>query len=597
MKHIIFSTVFLLSFSTIFAQIELWQLPGHYNNAVRGDNNCIYLSHGGMDISSGNFPDTLIKVRNDGSIEWQIEYATSIIKILFNGEGVYTIYPTGENVGIVSVSYYDTTGIHKWSYDNIGVTIGTLILDNNITLDQSGNILLITAASDTSYALLKLSKTGSKIFEVEMPAITIRNKSWELINGMFVDNTNKVWVIGKAETNIEKNNVKSSMTAAYQYLFMAKFNGSTGSIILQEKKSWLPIIKKHLSFLERSDEKGNSTQVGSSIDLSPYKLINNSLILYGQYNKVLDNYTSSSEKRKYENLTEWRILIIDSNGKSKMFKYKGKGIDICKDAWESIKDDYEFNIFTDLAYINGNDIYFSGFIANGEAVCGNPELKQGAAFMKFDITKKKPVWIKTFSNQVIGNRITAYSGNILHQIDEYTLHVYDVNGNQGSTVLTFSEPIEKSIPKDINSETGFLYVNVGNWAWWGGDGYFAKYSLPAMKSTITSSVTNYIDEPYEFELNQNYPNPFNPSTTIRFSLPYESNVSLKIYNTLGQEVAKLLNNEIMTEGEQEIEFSAATLPSGVYYYKLEAVSIEDIDETNSLSNERFVKTNKMILIR
>lgn len=601
MKFVIFLTVFLLFFSTIFAQTELWRLPGHYNNAVRGDNNCIYLSQGARagDFSSPDFADTLKKVRQDGSIAWQKEYATSIIKILFNGEGVYTIYPTSEKWFFVSVSYYDTTGIHKWSYDNIGVTIGTHNLDNNnITLDQNGNILLITVASDTSYALLKLSKAGSKIFEVEMPAITIPNKSWERINGMVVDNTNKVWVIGKVETDLEKNSDKSTMKARYQYLFLAKFDGSTGSVILQGNTSWLPIINKHLIFLEKRDAKGNSTDVGSYIDLTPFKLVNNNLILYGQYNKLSDKYTSSGDgKRKYENLTEWRILLIDSNGKSKMVKYKGKGIDICKDAWESLKDDYDFNTITDLAYSDGNYIYFSGFIANGKAVCGIPAVEQGAAFMKFDLTKKKPVWIKTFSNQVIGNRITAYSGKILHQIDEYTLKVYDVNGNQSSTVLTFSDPINKSIPKGINNETGFLYVNVGSWDWLGGDGYFAKYSLPAMKSTIGSSVTNYIDEPYEFVLNQNYPNPFNPSTTIRFSLPYESTVSLKIFNTLGQEVAKLLNNEIMVEGEQEIELNAATFPSGVYYYKLEAESLENMDESNPFFNERFVKTNKMILIR
>jgi hypothetical protein len=71
---------------------------------------------------------------------------------------------------------------------------------------------------------------------------------------------------------------------------------------------------------------------------------------------------------------------------------------------------------------------------------------------------------------------------------------------------------------------------------------------------------------------QNYPNPFNLATAIGFSLLDVGNVTLKVYNTLGQEVATLLNNETMEEGEHEITFDANGLSNGIYFYRLQAGS-------------------------
>jgi hypothetical protein len=74
--------------------------------------------------------------------------------------------------------------------------------------------------------------------------------------------------------------------------------------------------------------------------------------------------------------------------------------------------------------------------------------------------------------------------------------------------------------------------------------------------------------PENFALNQNYPNPFNPTTTIGFGLPEASLVTLKIYDILGREVATLLENEEMDEGNQELMFNAAEFSSGIYFYRI-----------------------------
>ena len=84
--------------------------------------------------------------------------------------------------------------------------------------------------------------------------------------------------------------------------------------------------------------------------------------------------------------------------------------------------------------------------------------------------------------------------------------------------------------------------------------------------------------PTEFRLEQNYPNPFNPSTTIQFSLPKTSNVTIRIYDILGREVATLLDEEYQP-GQYKIIFEAGQLASGLYMYRIQA---GDFRETKKL---------------
>jgi hypothetical protein len=75
--------------------------------------------------------------------------------------------------------------------------------------------------------------------------------------------------------------------------------------------------------------------------------------------------------------------------------------------------------------------------------------------------------------------------------------------------------------------------------------------------------------PYVFALEQNYPNPFNPSTTIQYSIPEQSMVTLKIYNMLGEEITTLIS-KILPEGIYQESWDASGYPSGIYIYRLQA---------------------------
>jgi hypothetical protein len=100
--------------------------------------------------------------------------------------------------------------------------------------------------------------------------------------------------------------------------------------------------------------------------------------------------------------------------------------------------------------------------------------------------------------------------------------------------------------------------------------------------SYSSEVELEVAAPKDFALYQNYPNPFNPSTTIKFALPVKTNLSLNVYNTLGEKVAEIFNGEL-EEGYHEMMFNASGLSSGVYFYKIES--------------ENFNSTQKMILMK
>lgn len=88
--------------------------------------------------------------------------------------------------------------------------------------------------------------------------------------------------------------------------------------------------------------------------------------------------------------------------------------------------------------------------------------------------------------------------------------------------------------------------------------------------------------PNQYTLEQNYPNPFNPTTKIKFSIPKESNVKLVVYNMLGQTVSTIYDGRLDV-GTHYVEFNGSSIPSGIYFYRLEA--------------ENFVKIKKMTLVK
>ncbi len=120
----------------------------------------------------------------------------------------------------------------------------------------------------------------------------------------------------------------------------------------------------------------------------------------------------------------------------------------------------------------------------------------------------------------------------------------------------------------LNSSIGFAGGNLGT---------FLRYGNPSGITPLNSEI------PAQYSLEQNYPNPFNPTTTINFSIPRSSEVSLRVYDALGKEVATLVN-EFRNAGNYSVNFAASpNLTSGVYYY--------------TISADNFTSTKKLMLVK
>ncbi len=145
--------------------------------------------------------------------------------------------------------------------------------------------------------------------------------------------------------------------------------------------------------------------------------------------------------------------------------------------------------------------------------------------------------------------------------------------NGGQNWDTLNQPLmdfqfQGSESWGINFENEIMYSNDG-------------WETASVQFSFTVDIKDEYKE-FNFNLTQNYPNPFNPSTTIKYSIPNAGNVSIKIYDILGREIATLINEE-KTSGEYEVEFNGSNLTSEIYFYQLKTGS--------------FVETKKMILLK
>jgi hypothetical protein len=150
---------------------------------------------------------------------------------------------------------------------------------------------------------------------------------------------------------------------------------------------------------------------------------------------------------------------------------------------------------------------------------------------------------------------------------------YTLGAHQSDTVLSF-DFYGTTIGTGIAVWKAYVYGNPSVYL----QDTFTVHLGPVGITPISSIVKGY-------DLKQNYPNPFNPSTSIEFSLQKNSDVNLVVYDMQGREVARLLNNEQLSQGSYKYDFNSNefNLSSGVYFYKL--------------MTGDFISTKKMLLIK
>lgn len=213
--------------------------------------------------------------------------------------------------------------------------------------------------------------------------------------------------------------------------------------------------------------------------------------------------------------------------------------------------------------INGNKSTF--FFSDNSGLTQNFELPPKPPSGSFDVRFESNTYVENFNQKYPEDRL-----RILLQPSESPIKMeWDIKDSH-QIVYEISQ----------SSENGWRQSLIGR----------GKIDLPELENESLFLTKRQTDEiPRVFSLGQNYPNPFNPTTLIHFSIPEPSIVSIKVFNTLGQEIAVLVSNEKYPTGNYNITFKNTGISSGVYYYTMNA--------TDFKGNTLFQATNKMIVLQ
>jgi mannose/cellobiose epimerase-like protein (N-acyl-D-glucosamine 2-epimerase family) len=248
--------------------------------------------------------------------------------------------------------------------------------------------------------------------------------------------------------------------------------------------------------------------------------------------------------------------------------------DLTGDSWYLQMADETLNFFMQYFVDHQYGEVYSDRTRRGSQIWGNEKGSNGKA---------------AYHSTELGYYVYLY-GNLLLHGRPVTLHY---RFSPSATERTISmNPLEYSTGKyrirqvlrnggeytDFVAQARTLHLPAGI------GGHFTVTYEPSVPTAVASDVT-----PERFSLSQNYPNPFNPRTSIRFTITHTEQVTLKIFNILGQEVATLVN-ETLPAGTYSRSWDATGVPSGMYFYRLDGSG-----STDAGSGETSMK--KMILLK
>ena len=180
----------------------------------------------------------------------------------------------------------------------------------------------------------------------------------------------------------------------------------------------------------------------------------------------------------------------------------------------------------------------------------------------------------------------GYGGQGQHELDDDVFGLYAADGTGNGNVTEEDQFLVSSSANmigylqadyDMDGVVAEADQDLGS------DNMGVQGGVPVASNTPTSTETDVDDPvPSTFTLEQNYPNPFNPMTTIAYALPVPADVRIDIFDALGREVAKVVSSW-QPAGQYAVSFDAKELPSGMYFYRIQAGS--------------FTRVRTMILIK
>lgn len=184
--------------------------------------------------------------------------------------------------------------------------------------------------------------------------------------------------------------------------------------------------------------------------------------------------------------------------------------------------------------------------------------------------------IYNFRNAVYVSNINEYVFNFLYHNYSYVDSVLKCDSIARAMAGSYNSTYYQIYWQLAGNFTNMLFNNASHFI---SDLVYTAW-IDSGNPTLITPAGNSLPEKYYLE--QNYPNPFNPTTHLKFAIPNPGFVSLKIYDVLGNEVAAIVN-ENLQPGTYEVNWNAASYPSGTYFYKL--------------SSDAFIETRRMVLIK
>ena len=493
--------------------------------------------------------------------------------------GGYTYVTKFSDLDMLLVKY-NPSGMLQWSKTINGPANGTDYI-RAVTTDHDGNVYITGVSSGTGYDFLtiKFNSDGDTIWAERYagldPSLFGYDEPWAIA----VDKNENVFVTGEsydASTGSDWATIKYDSSGAMKWI--ERYDGILGGT---DENSFDLTLDHNDNIIVTGFSPGNMT----SADFLTIK--------YNQDGDTLWSARYDGTGSGYDYSTRVKVDSLDniyitgrSDGISTQedyatIKYDSNGVQQWVRRYDGSEQDDEPK---NLAVTNAGDVIVTGYSNNSST--GRDYLT-----IEYD-TKGDSLWTSRY-NGTIGNGydeassltfdsdnniyVTGYSEDNSMNSDFYTI-AYNSTGNKMWDKVYIGPGTGENNAKAVSlDKDGNIYVagtSTGDTT--GLDFALVKYS------PVINGIKNEIDIPRSFSLEQNYPNPFNPTTDIKYSIPDNEFVELKVYDILGRKVATIEDEE-EKPGTYDVTWNAINVPSGVYFYQLEAGN--------------FIQTKKMIVLK
>jgi len=562
---LILSIVFTIS---LFGQTELWRKYGHTSGFISAPDGSTYGLINDVVANEFTYSNGIQRLLADGGVAWTQHFPQRMYDIFTNSRGVFVVIDT--------IRFYDTTGVLQWMMPLKNLN------GQHANTDNDGNLIFVQYTTNGSIiddSLVSINPNGETLFKIYIPKVTIKNTGFTY-NGIgyakpYDDGKGNIWVFGESNEQMTES---SGDYTGVTYLHAFVFSKTTKTLL--KSKSFLSITARYEERYKKGAIVKRFDEYFPLFDNSNFLVVDGTFVLSADHSISICGWDKKGHQT-YNNTRNWQWLTIKPDLKVKMFSISGTGKRISTDLLEHGREDDYSGVHDYCADANGN-VYLMGTFSKGVSTNDVGKYHPELAVIKFDPIKNKilskSMGLVKFQYSPPSFKCFLTSNNSLFiasqiQNSTRTAYIVDISVKKPSaTTISFPGVVVLPYTSQKNTADNFFYAMFGEYTPYI-TFYLAKYSLNGL---VQNSSPKPIDSelPVQFSLSQNYPNPFNPSTVINYSLPVDGIVTLKIYNTIGQEVATLVN-EMHDAGLKSVTWDASNMPSGIYYYKLQAGSFSD----------------------